>query len=513
MAWDISYGNDKPRTILKKSIVIYTILVLLFFSFASLTAQNYEQKILLTIDDAISFAHKNSYKALEARNTLLISHWSFQTYKVELLPTLSFNADLANINRSLVALQDANTADIYYRRNFNMRNRGNLSLNQNIALTGGKLSLYTNILRLDQYKPSRLITYYSEPLALSYTQSLGGYNQLKWSKKIEPEKYELAKRKYLESMSTITLEAVDLFYNTAIEQMKLNIAKRNYQNTSIIYGMALKKLNLGTITKNELKQVELKLINDSIVVNDSNLRLIQQTQSIRLYLGLDKHYDIEIFIDEELPNILLDEQQVFSHIIHNSTFSINHKIQEIEAENEIARAKSNSRINSQIQIRFGVSNSKEEFKNVYKNLLDQEIISVSLSIPLIDWGSGKREVLIAKKQAETIKEQILYSYREFEQEIFNDVERFNYQRSKCLLSDKARILANEWYELNVKNFENNSIKITDLNISQAEKDEAFMNYINELKNYWMYYYQIQQKSLYDYISSRNISTELDKILQ
>lgn len=490
----------------------HTFLIILFFSFESLLSQNYEQKILLTINDAIFLAQKHSIDALEAHNTLLSSHWSFQTYKAELLPTLNFNANIANLNRSLIALQDANTADIQYRSNFNMRNSGNLYLNQNISFTGGTLSLYSNMLRLDQYMPNRLITYYSEPIALSYTQSLGGYNRFKWNKKIEPEKYELAKRKYLESMANVTLDAVDLFFNTAIEQMKLNIAKKNYSNSSMIHRIALRRFELGAITKNELMQIELKMINDSISINNSNLQLIEKTQALRLLLDLDNTNDIEILIDEKLPHILLDGQKIFSYAIQNSSLTIYQKIQEIEADMNLAQAKSNNGLNSQIQIQFGLSNSAPEFANVYKSLLDQEIISISFSIPLIDWGVRNRNILTAKKHSETTKERLIHQYKEFKQEIFNDVEKFNHQLSKCLLSDKARTIANEWYELNINNFINNTITITDLNISQTEKDEACMNYISELKNYWMYYYQIQKKSLYDYISSRNISAEFDKIL-
>ena len=509
-----AYGNDKSGHVVTKFRQMKSGLsILLCCCFASLSAQNDMQKILLTINDAISFAQNNSFDALEARNTLQSRHWSFQTYKAGFLPTLNFSADVANINRSIVALQDANTADIYYRSNFNMRNRSNFSLNQNIGLTGGTLSLYSNILRLDQYKPNRFITYYSEPVALSYIQSLGGYNRFKWDKKIEPEKYEMAKREYLEAMGNVALNAVGLFFNVAIERMKLNIANKNYGNTAIIYKIALKRFGLGTITKNELMQIELKMINDSIAINNSSLQLIEQTQRLRLFLGLDSNGDIETTINEQLPYIQLDGQQVFNRVIQNSSFSLYQKIQEIEAEMEIARAKSNSGFTSQIQVQFGLSNSSEDFANAYKELLDQEIVNVSLSIPLVDWGKGKRTVLAAKTQAETTRKRILQIYKEFEQEIFNDVMRFNHQRAKCILSDKARTVANDWYELNIKNFENNSITVTDLNTSQTEKDEAFMNYINEMKNYWLYYYQLQGKSLYDYISNRNISEEFDNILR
>ena len=68
------------------------------------------------------------------------------------------------------------------------------------------------------------------------------------------------------------------------------------------------------------------------------------------------------------------------------------------------------------------------------------------------------------------------------------------------------------YEMVMERFINGTADVTDLNTAQSEKDEAANRYIQELNNYWSYYYNIRRLTLFDYISRTNISAEFDKIV-
>ena len=95
---------------------------------------------------------------------------------------------------------------------------------QNIALTGGTLSLYSSLNRLDQFGDRDSKSYYSQPITLSYTQPLFAYNSFKWAKKIEPKQFELAKRQYIEDMEAVTLRAVGYFFDLVLSRAQYDIA-------------------------------------------------------------------------------------------------------------------------------------------------------------------------------------------------------------------------------------------------------------------------------------------------
>ena len=139
----------------------------------------------LNMQQVVALAQENSISAMSNRNTFASQYWSYRSYKAELLPSLNLSANIAQFNRSLVALQDYNTGAISYRPNYNLSNDATLYLSQNVPWTGGTVSLSTSLSRLDQYSPARLTTYYAQPIYLSYMQSLWGYNRFKWSKQTQ----------------------------------------------------------------------------------------------------------------------------------------------------------------------------------------------------------------------------------------------------------------------------------------------------------------------------------------
>ena len=161
-------------------------------------AQSLNRKMTLT--DVIYTAHEQSPSALVAKHNFLGNYWAYRSYKAQFLPSLNLGATLGNFNRSLMALQNSETGNIKYVENNNMRNNLTLSLDQNIALTGGKVSVFTQLNRLDQYAPERNITYNSQPINITYIQPLRAFNSLKWQKKTQPKEYEKAKRSYLETV-------------------------------------------------------------------------------------------------------------------------------------------------------------------------------------------------------------------------------------------------------------------------------------------------------------------------
>ena len=98
------------------------------------------------------------------RNNFVASYWNYRSYKAQLLPSLSLSATLGDFRRSLDKLQDFSTGAVAYRTSYNMTNSATLNFSQNIPLTGGQVTLSTDIQRLDQYSPSRLTSYYAHSI-------------------------------------------------------------------------------------------------------------------------------------------------------------------------------------------------------------------------------------------------------------------------------------------------------------------------------------------------------------
>ena len=150
----------------------------------------------LTLTNAIKIAQENSLDAQIARFSFMSKYWQYRSFKAELKPSVNLGGMLGNFNHSVVETRDYETGRVKQVNNNTMTNYMTLSLDQKIAATGGTISLQSYLYRLDQFDYNDK-TYNSQPLRISYTQSLRSFNSLKWEKKTAPVEYQIAERDYL----------------------------------------------------------------------------------------------------------------------------------------------------------------------------------------------------------------------------------------------------------------------------------------------------------------------------
>ena len=123
-------------------------------------------------------------------------------------------------------LTDDNGQDIFVRSN-QASYEGTLSLNQNLALTGGTFSVASTLERVDVFGANESTGYSVIPFSLRYNQNSLFYNEFKWDKKIEPLVYEESKRQFVESMEDISLNTSRRYFALLKAQMQNKISQKN----------------------------------------------------------------------------------------------------------------------------------------------------------------------------------------------------------------------------------------------------------------------------------------------
>jgi hypothetical protein len=201
-------------------------LLVAFLFWGQVTNVIYAQRPM-TLEEAIGTARSQSVAALQAKHAFVSTYWAWRSYQASRLPLLTLYGDLGNFNRSQTLLQNFESGEMVYANSFNMQNSLGLALTQNIALTGGTLSLNSDLSRIDQYGVNRNLTWYAQPVTVSYRQPLFSFNPFKWDKLISPKEYEVGRRTYLESMEQITLNTVASYFRLMLAQMNLGLAVFN----------------------------------------------------------------------------------------------------------------------------------------------------------------------------------------------------------------------------------------------------------------------------------------------
>lgn len=470
-------------------------------------------KVKHTLEEVINLAMENSIDAMMARHSFLGSYWQYRSYKAQFLPSFTVDGSLPNFDRSLNSLQDPNTGEYKYIQNYAMRNNVALNVVQNIGLTGGTISLSSGLDRLDQYSPERMVNYNSSPISLILNQPIGSFNKLKWDRKIEPVRYDYAKYSFLEARESIIVFAVDMFFNQLIAQQELEIARRNYESTDTLFQISKRRFELGAITHSDLLQLELRLLNEGLAINQNQLQLNLKQARLRSYIGYNEKVDVTLVIPEEVAKMNIDLDKAFELSMGNTSFTYRQRISQLEAERAVAQAKANNRPQFNLYARFGLNQVGTDFASAYNKPLDQQTVRLGFSVPIFDGGVAKGRVKTSISQQDVVEAQLEKEAIDRKQDIYLKVMQFNNQSEQYDISRRADEVAAQRYRIATEQFAIGKLSVLELNTAQSERNSAHNRLINELYNYWNYYYSIQRMTLYDFRKEQSISAEFDKMTE
>lgn len=480
-------------------------IIILFLGCISCPAQQ------LTLSSAIQIAQENSYDAMVARLSFMSQYWSYRSFRAELLPAVSLSGGLLQFDRSMVEARNSDDGRISFVENNSMGNSVSLSVDQNIVPLGGKLSVQSYLYRLDQFSYDSKI-YNSQPIRLSYTQPLRAYNSLKWQKKTEPLKYENAKRTYLENMEKVAIEAVRLFFEVLAAQSTYQQSVSTLKDRQYLFEIAKKRLDLGTITKSELLQLELSLLNAQVDANNNELTLKSQKFQLFSYLRMFDYDKIDLIPPYSIPDICVNADDILQKALANSTHTLQQKIKRLESEMLLAQAKANKGLQVQLNSEIGFNQTANHFNNAYRDLKNNEIIGLTVYLPIFDWGVSKGRVKMAEADLEVTKTQLEQAHETYMQDIRTNVLQFNIQSSQCQNALRAQDIADERYGITKQRFEAGTVTVTDLNTAQQESENAKAQYIRQLHTFWTNYYNLRKTTLYDWVSHRDLSADFDSII-
>ncbi len=480
---------------------------LTFFLFIIMGITFAQEKQFITLQQAIATAQEKSpdYKTLLNQNES--SYWRFRNFKASFLPQLRLDATLPSYSNSINRITNDSGEDIFVQTN-QSRLEGILSLNQNVALTGGTISLSSQVERVDLYAndASRFAII---PFSLNYRQNSLFYNPFKWDKKIEPLLYEEAKRAFIESMEQIALNTSRRYFALLKAQMQTKIAIQNLSNQDTLFQISKGRFKMGKIAENDLLQIELSVLNSKNNVTTNEISLKQSSQNLARYLELDTE-NIILDIPKELSTFTVTVEKALEEANSNRKAVIEFRRKRLQAEQNLAEVKGDNRLSVRLNANFGISQQGAVFNNLFEDYNQQQRVTVSVGIPILDWGVSKSRRRLAEANKDLVNNNVEQDEQEFEQEIYLHVLNWQNQRNFLETAKKAQEIAVKRYEITKKRFILGKITITDLNIALQEQDRSVLTFLNSLEKFWTDYYTLRRLTLFDFVKNKKI--EVNDIL-
>lgn len=468
------------------------------------------EQLYLSLEDAISRARVSSVDAAVALNELKTSYWEYRSYRAELLPEVNFTATVPAYYKQYSPYMNSNGSYSFVRNNYIQMN-GEVSLSQNIWLTGGKISLNTSLDFYRQLDGDKYNRFMSIPVAITLTQPIFGVNNLKWSRKIEPVRYDEAKAAYLSASEDVAIKAISYYFQLLMADENLSIANQNLENARKLYEVAVEKRNMGRISGNDLLQMELNLLNAESELTDCESNRKSCMFQLRTLLDFNENTNIIPEPPTAVPTADITYEDALQKALERNKFAANLRRRQLEADYEVAKAKGDLR---QISLfaQVGYTGTDRRFGGAYSTLKDNQVVQIGFDIPILDWGKRRGKVKVAESNRKVTESKLRQESADFSQNIFILVERYRNQQRQLEISKRSDEIAAKRYATNVETFMIGKISTLDLNDSRVSKDEARREYINELYLFWNYYYQIRSLTLWDYSRSTDIDADIERDL-
>ncbi len=485
----------------KLRIIIFYFFTLLIIPSGLFSQDN--DTLNLSLTNVVNLAILQSSSVRYSQNRNVNYYWRWQNFKTRFRPQLTLQGNLPNYTRATEEnIQD--DGSIKFNQIANLKTSASVSLNQQIASTGTYVYAATSLTRVQDYNYNT-IDFASTPFSIGFVQPIFAYNWSKWAKKTEPLIFEEANKNFIEEIEEISLNATRRFFRYLSVQTNFNLAKSNLANSQDNLKIAKAKKKLGQISENDFSRIQLSVYNAQKALNKSNMDLKNADFELKSYINLnqDQDIDLEIPLNTELFNI--DPDKALAQAIENRKETPRFERRLIQADRELEQAKRNSGLSASLRGSYGISNSADFLPEVYENPETQQVVKLTFSVPILDWGRSASAVKLAESERDLVIYDVEKDKRDFERGVIVQVEQFSLLRDQLRTAEEADKVAENGYKIALKKFQNGEISITDLNISLAERESAKRDYIQSLEDYWEAYYNLRILTLYDFELNRKIS--------
>lgn len=476
---------------------IYIILFCVFF-----VNKSHAQK-QLSLNDVILLAKTNSIKSKEIESRYQNSYWKYFSYKRTFLPSLVFNGVLPQFTQDISLIPQDDGSETFVNRNI-ISNSAGLKINQIVPITGGQISIKSDLKNIILSNDNQLTTYLSKPVEFTYSQNIFGFNEFKWYRKVEPLYFDKAKLKKTEEIEDLSEISVVKYFKLLKLQLDVKNAETNLLNNDTIYKIGRARYSYGGISEDELLNLELTLLNSKFSFEQKKLNLELSLQELTTFLGYSSEENFELVLDTVIPDFDVPYNQALNYAnIYYSKF-IDHKTRILEKKKAIAKAKSESGFNFDLYASYGLTQTADNITDVYQNAQNQEMFILGLNVPILQWGTGRGKIKQAQEKLELEKSIIEQEKIDFIQDVYITVKEFDLNRKQLKIKKKANVVASKAFEVAKQRYLIGNIPITNLLDAQVSKDNALLSYISAYETFWKSYYRIRKITHYDFESKKII---------
>ena len=460
------------------------------------TAQSH--KVVLDLDRTVRLATDSSLAAQKYQSSYEVSRFNYLSWQASRKPQLSLESTPVSYQRYMTQRYLSDQDFDVYRQQRMFYSQAGIKATQNMEKWGGHFYGSTQLGYLRTFGDQNQTQFMTVPISFGYKQDLLFYNPLKWARQIEPLKMTLAEKNYAYGKEKTSEEAVAKFFTLALAQDQLRMAEEYLASCDTIHAIAQRRFKIASISKAELSILELQKTNARTSLANARIARQRAAQELLSYLGMDSKTDIELVIPTVIPSLRIDVAEAIQYARENNPQYLSSREATAEARRDAERARIEKNLSVSLDASVGLNQVADNISDAYRHLLSQDMATITLSIPILDWGKRKNAYLAARSNVEVTERAELESARDTELDVALTVAEFNERQTIVETASEALTIAENAYAQTLQRFINAQADAYSLSVAQGHWQTARQNQIASLQNYWLAYYHLRRLTLFDY---------------
>jgi outer membrane protein len=498
--------NQTRGSILRKKRRMVSVLCLALFSAAGVLAGGEE----LTLEMALNIAFQNSPAIRQASLQLEVSERNLWAQQAGLKSQFSLSITPYRTSSSRVFSELTSS----YNTQTQTRTSSAFIIRQPIKWTDAELRV------TDQFnwqEASSSFTggvkqsSFSNSLTVSLSQPLFTYNRTKMQIKELELSLENAQLAYAIQKLQIERQVTQQFLNLYYSRMSIQISQEEYKNATESLDIIQDKVDAGISAPEEFYQADITKDNSLAALENKLIQHESSLDAFKILLGLELEDLIDVSADIQKKIVEVDLNKAIAHGLENRMELRQMDIEIQRAMHDLIVAGAENEFEASLNLSFGLTGTNPHFANIYDSPNTDRLISLTLDIPLFDWGQKKHHLAATRAQIETVKLSAEEEIKSIKTEIREAYRNLMNQKRQIEIAEKSIKNAELTYAINLERYRNGDLSSKDLQFYQLQLSQQRLSLVQALINNKLALLDLKIRTLWDFENNRSVLDELKDI--
>lgn len=450
----------------------------------------------ISLPQAMEVARNNSPDILRAKMSLEASEERLKAQNAALKSRFSLTLEPILYDRS----EEFNAFFSTFNRTETVQSSGLFLVSQPIVPTDGTLSLRNQFSWRDVTSEfgSAQNRSFSNNLFLTYQQPIFTFNRTKLDLRDVELDLENTQINYSLQELLLEVQVAQAFYGAFRQKMSLQVSQEEYQNTQRSYQIIENKVSAGLAAREELYQAELNLTSSRSSVQNNQVALENSLDDFKRLIGMPISEEIGVVAEVTQEPVEVNLDQAIEFALKNRQELRQRRINIQSAKANLTRSTAVNEFRGNINLSYGIFGNNEEFNRLYDKPTENQSVSLSLEIPIYDWGERKSRIRAAEVSVESSN----LSLEEERTGIIIDIRKayrnLENQAIQIEIAEQNVRTAQLTYDINLERYQNGDLTSMDLNQFQTQLSAKKIGLVEALINYKLALLDLKVKSLWDF---------------